>query len=553
MRSITHSRQFLIQADFATSANREALVTTSPRNIMLRSEIAKTFRDAVLEFSKIPSLQFEWMRYLPDDSVSGEFWTGLRPMIEELLRETRFLWSHSGRLDFIRNLRIVPEKYLDGNFNPLFSDLPLDEKYLSRGYENQLAKLRTLHLEDLSTKDLVDRVERDLNSANSNMKSATTDDEWHTQAARLLTSLLPQDRSRIKALELIPIIPLGKMEWTSATAGTIYYPDVDNISIPTDLGMKLLHPKAIRNPARKQLFGDLGVAPALPKLVRQRIFEKYRLPDVGPKASIARLRYFWWTHADHNKDEGKQVEHVYVYNQKEKPICPKARVEDIFFDTDDQYGVRELFFGDENLLLHPHYLQVPSPTEKSGQPSWKKWLSDFIGVQNYPPLTVRDDPLQLSSIFKKVAKDRPEMVVGLLEAHWGMYHESMNECIQKQISDIQVPCEGKDGMVIKGSLSETDLPTPALQRICKSFSVDEVFPFLKLPAPITESDHSKWSFLSAFGVTTKANLNFYLGVLEYYVERQQNHGLEKAFDLYGRIYFCCIQDEFCEKAKNKTR
>ena len=95
---------FLIQSDFVTQANREDVVH-STRNKAVLNGVAEAFRDAMRVFCKHPSLRYRWMRFLPDKSISDEFWKSLWPLILENLQVTELLepWSGEG-LFFPANL-----------------------------------------------------------------------------------------------------------------------------------------------------------------------------------------------------------------------------------------------------------------------------------------------------------------------------------------------------------------------------------------------------------------------------------------------------------------
>ena len=119
--SANDTYQFLIQSDFITQASRED-VFHSVRNEHLLSGVAETFRDAVLKFCDHPSLQYQWMRYLPSNSISDEFWKTLQPKIIYLLRNTCCLrpWSETS-LCLPRQLHWVTSDFKDKNGELSFS------------------------------------------------------------------------------------------------------------------------------------------------------------------------------------------------------------------------------------------------------------------------------------------------------------------------------------------------------------------------------------------------------------------------------------------------
>jgi hypothetical protein len=112
--------QFLIQSDFVTQANREDIIETSSRNIELLGGIAEAFTDAVKEFCNHGTLQYVWMKYLPSDSISGDFWRKLLPKIKDCLAKTEVMRTRRDhRLQLIKNVKRVSYDFLDQNRNPL--------------------------------------------------------------------------------------------------------------------------------------------------------------------------------------------------------------------------------------------------------------------------------------------------------------------------------------------------------------------------------------------------------------------------------------------------
>lgn len=127
--------QFLIQSDFVTQASRED-VFHSARNKVLLSTVAETFRDAVLYFCTHPTLQYQWMRYLPLEVISDEFWTELRPKVISLMEKTPCIRSWSGswnRLYLPTQLQHLGNSNKDKNGEPLFADMN-PEVYMSPHY-----------------------------------------------------------------------------------------------------------------------------------------------------------------------------------------------------------------------------------------------------------------------------------------------------------------------------------------------------------------------------------------------------------------------------------
>ncbi|KAH9904954.1 histidine kinase-like ATPase [Xylariomycetidae sp. FL2044] len=125
--------KFLIQADFVTEASRQDVVTTSERNFGLISSIADAFCRAVEELCNHPTLQYTWMRYLPQegDYPWDPFWGSLCSQINHKISQTPVLRPRSERgLCRTSQLKMLPAIATDASGDPLFDDIR-PEAYLS--------------------------------------------------------------------------------------------------------------------------------------------------------------------------------------------------------------------------------------------------------------------------------------------------------------------------------------------------------------------------------------------------------------------------------------
>lgn len=219
--------QFQIQSDFVTSASRGA-VSHSEWNETILAGVAETFRDAVLQFCQHPTLQFQWMRYLPSKEISDPFWAQLLPKVVALLKETPILRPGSGgALKRPHRLKWLGSDTKDENNDPLFPDLP-EELYLSQGYLWQDKALDELGIQIINWGELCARIRADLDSPSSKMKSVTTSDDWHTRTAKLLMS--PIEKSLLNwvgQVRQMCLIPLHNGSWGSCNSGSIFFPYSD--------------------------------------------------------------------------------------------------------------------------------------------------------------------------------------------------------------------------------------------------------------------------------------------------------------------------------------
>ena len=153
---------FLIQADFVTLANRED-IEHSKRNEAVLKGVAEAFADAVVVFCNHLSLRDQWMRYLPEDSITDEFWKTLWILVREKLQQTLILepWSGNG-LYKPSDLEKLSGRFVAEDESSLLPDLEGEEVYLSqKNTEADFQILKRLGTTTLRIK-FVDRLDADL-------------------------------------------------------------------------------------------------------------------------------------------------------------------------------------------------------------------------------------------------------------------------------------------------------------------------------------------------------------------------------------------------------
>ncbi|KAH8586657.1 hypothetical protein B0O99DRAFT_585566 [Bisporella sp. PMI_857] len=522
---------FIIQSDFITQASRED-VFHSARNECLLSHVAETFREAVLKFCDHFSLQYQWMRYLPSDSISDEFWRTLRPKILSLLSATPCLRPWSGApLCLPGHLYRVPPDFKDRYGEPLFKDSDKQE-YLSKFYEfRDIETLRALGVRGRSYSFLVERVQSDLRRADSKMMATTTDGDWHARAANLLLiTMRKATKGVVKSLKSLELIPLQDNKWVSGTTSAVFLPNTVNVPIPPDLGINLVQPSAILSTARRNLFLELGVTTADRSDIISRIMLKY----VGPftsvwspprpslENSICHLHYLYFSLSE---DHPVTKEIIFLRDQEGRPVSCNGTdsMEYIYFQQEEeQYGAHKLFKPSltENTKapgLKVHFLNAAylkgAPVEVNcyGK-SWEQWLSAFAGVKSYPQL-LNPKSQEVSNEFNYVMQHRPAKLVGLLERYWSFYEPQMTATIVGKLRDCKVPIDANHPGCV---LLATFLPLPRLKSIVRSRKVTD-FAFLSMPKELTDEDENKWRFLERFGVkpfSGSDELHFYLRLLK---------------------------------------
>ena len=529
--------QFQIQSDFITQASREDIVH-SPRNFAIRDGVAEAFRDAVVQLCQQPNdLRFQWIKYLPGATISDPFWTNLLPHIIALLQVAPILLSRSGRYwKLPSHLKWVLPRFEDEHGVPLFDDLS-DELYLSPSYRSSnKSTLRTLGVKDLTIKDMLPRITADLQSSKSKYKSSTTGECWHNRTATLLILPFEKDQPTKNELRSLPLIPLLTGEWVSAQHATrvfgaihVYYPYSETgVPVPTDIGLSLLDPKAYMNASRKALFSKFGVKYCDPGQVIQCITTCYsKWNNVNLMSSVAHMRYLYWHLPEVQR--GLDVR-IYLKDQTNVPVYgkfvtlgnPDLIVDDIYMETEDDYGVKSLSkqVADGKKPITPSfpvhfinkvYLDAVPPEARRFNLSWKEWLETVARVRSVPRLVDSRNPLKLSKIFQHVVSNRPTKLVGTLKTYWTEYQNLMQDDIIQALSEAKVRCEN----VGDTPLWETYLPTAELKQRTSDLGLSHTVPFIKLPYALSHN-LADWQFLRLFHVGCEVDLGFYLEALHFF-------------------------------------
>ena len=489
------------------------------------------------------------MRYLPATANLDSFWAKLEPKIVKILISTPSLRSWSGLgLHVPAELRRLFDLCLDEQGEPLFADLLHEKLYLSRSYQNGVYDALTrLGVQSLNWSEVLKRVDADLKRHDSRMKSPSTNQNWHTRAAKLLLSLSQPGTT----LRELPVIPLADGTWVSERSQQcIYFPGKDTAPIPTDLGFKLVERAAIRNATRVELFSELGVKDVPRQEVTESMRRRYKSgASLLVKDCVAHLRWLFWNTppAKTLKPENQAFDpEIWLCGSNLERVgrggsTSHGRFRDIHFESDKEYGTAKLC-GKEAAYLHPDYSRGASPDARHNGRPWMEWLEAVVGVRYFPRLVDFNDSSKLTVEFSYIVKARPEMLVGTLNAHWSSYNTPrMPVGIAEQLSQAVVPCQGPR---TRCALKDTYLPTPSLTHRAQELSVWDDLPFLSLPSEISSSSPESWEFLRAFGVRDEEDLGFYLKILGCFTQKNDVEVLAsltgKVFEVYDHIQRHCL-------------
>ena len=509
--------KFLIQADFVTQANREDVVH-SKRNQAVLDGVAKAFSDAVAMFCKRSLLRYQWMRYLPEDSISDIFWGSLWTLVREKLEKIPLLepWSGDG-LYKPPELQRLSEKALAADGSPLLPDLEDAEIYLSPKYrEADFEILKRLGTTPLKWHKFLDRLEADLSKPNgSKWRHMEENADWRSRICQLLSVLFdhnfPVNENRLRNFALIP---LGDGRWVNGASGTgIFFHKTDDIPIPTDLGLDLVHHLAVDNPDWTRFLSTSGVVNCPPHSVISAIQKRYNAQNVynwTVNNAVAHVRYLYWFLPKDRLSFNPQVQLV---NQHGALL---RRDQYLYFpDKVDDYSPSKLFRQDDQLpgyavnYLHSLYLSAVRPEVIRSGWSWTRWLENVVGVRRIPELRARDHE-GLSKEFKYIIEHRSNRLLGLLKREWAHYCLQIRGAVERELRDCPVLLENGH----KRSLQNTFLPFPKLKRIAAELRVADEYPFITLSEPLRDKEMLEWIFVKDLHIGIEDNLGFYLSVLD---------------------------------------
>jgi len=444
-------------------------------------------------------------------------------MVMRNLANQKILQSRNGTLSPAKELRHLPFDCHDENHEPLFASCPTGPHFLSPKYRvKDLILIKDLGIRSLNDTEFCDRVSQDLRALTSRMKSDIDNQDWHTRVAKKLLEIAECNPLQVRSLDCIPLLDGS---WVSAGVGKIYFSEYSDVPVPTDLGLRLVSTEAVTNTARKELFSALGVEMCPPQITTPLILRKYNTRNIDLQSSVAHLR--WLYHFLPEKErvlnrriplfasDGVPTYQVYV------TLGTELRVADLYFETKDDFGVKELCR--ERLAVIPirktvqyqarfinkSYLDAVDSTVHVHGASWLQWLENSAGVRRVPRLVKSADTSKLSELFSWLFWNRPEKIVGALHAHWSSYKNQMNPEIIYTLRKAEVLWKGIQATKLEASW----IPAQELVKICQDFGLLEEMPLLKLPLEPDPGKQDDWKFLKEFGVGFKATTKFFLEIL----------------------------------------
>lgn len=308
---------------------------------------------------------------------------------------------------------------------PLFPDIT-PELYMSQNYTNSdIAILEKNGLPSMFMAEIIRRVKHDLQDGSSRIKSYE-DTDWHTRAAQLLQ--IPFEKKwddRIQEVRDMELLHLTDGNWTTINDGAVYYTDMDKLTIPDGLQLRVVNPLASGNRERRKLFDLIGVRKASIKLVRDQIRQRYRQTgswSLTNSISVADMHFMYLTQDAATLAEEKLGVKIATIEMSLKDSTSI----DVYFPSEDPLSASKLLAptpsgpgtddgapGFSVSFLNNCYLDRPPPEPPAALPGWMTWLHRSLHIRHHLRLQARSSD-DISEACRYVARHRPKKFMNLL-------------------------------------------------------------------------------------------------------------------------------------------
>jgi hypothetical protein len=510
--------------------------------------VAETFLDSIDVFLSHPSLKHYWVRYIPTERLTDEFWGRLQLQIFQSLRLRQKFFSRANeRLMAPHQLRVVPNQYRDAAGEPLLRDLSFqDTAYISEDYDSgkDIPILRKLGVSTVSLSDFLGRVKHDLSLADSRIqKTPHSAIDWHTKVSDQLLDAIKQDYRNCELLARLPIVLLNNGRWVLPFRASIFWSTLGGIEIPTDLPLALVDTSILQSESRRKLYATLGITECKPKSVFGLIEQQYGISPISFDRSLAHIKFMFW----HQKElsSGLQVwlisnnggnwfkptnkQHGWIY-------CPIATGEctatSIFRASVPDRLINRMQFASAK-----YYDMLAKCTTRDNE-TGIQWFRRYFQIEDNVKLNSREYMNELSYELRYIIADHPESLLGVLQANRIYYQRC--EKWDNIIKSAQVPIlNSQQGR----RLDSTYLPLPRLRAIVKGLGLESGFGFIQELQDITDNTSMKWSFLTRFGVAMEEDVVFWLALLTR-ARAQDSIQPRVVFEIYQNLQKFTSEDDY---------
>ncbi|KAH9046334.1 hypothetical protein EDB83DRAFT_2227590 [Lactarius deliciosus] len=522
---------FIVQADFITSASREDVLADREWNRALLRSIIDTFLLAVNRFADHPTLRNVWFRYLPE-SISDSFFCYVEHKLMVELQHRPILRSSNGTYVRASQLIILPMSFRDDFDAPLIPEahLPRGMYYLSSDYgsygRDELI-LRRLGVREMTDDDFLAGLAKMDQASLFGAQNAA----WHDSVATCLLRLpRPSFGKGIRAeVTLLRILPLHNGSWAIASlASRLMFPPA-GVDIPVDLDLQSIAPGIPMFSPRYQLFVRLGVTLPNPATIALKI-----LLAGGPRSVMNRVSHarFFFEHRE--VSNMPSAARLRLIDER----CEAAQADELYLDLPGEDGalaLRDALSPLTARFLHPDYLsaypeEAHDPDNETDEDEvrpntrskWIAWLRDNVGL-NVVPRVLN------GYIAPEFINNAPKLVgyelVASLRAWWPLLSRRLKADGARALGEIPIAGRRLDKLYLRrGALARAD---QALE-----------LPFV----PVDDPEDRGWDFLEQLGVTTRLNAQFYLNKLVH-MQGEGDKDSEAAAEIYKQLDARFDEDE----------
>ncbi|XTI91300.1 hypothetical protein V2W45_716603 [Cenococcum geophilum] len=518
---------FLLQADFLLTANREDIDLSSPWNNALRRETVNAFLEAIDHFNSGP-MRYYWPHYVPTGPVSSFFDTTKTRILEELSMRP-VLESYFGTMARPRSLTYVPPTFRDTSDQPLILDAQSTPRFLSFNYP--LWELDTLFHLGVTRQSSMDFL-KGLKTLGESCYSKPA--LWHSELAKALLPLMADRQCKTFAREL-NLIPLRTEEWTNIHQKDIYFPqNAKGAEIPSGVSVLTINQEAAQDPVRRKLFKELGVKECSTFDVCRIIAHTHASTLYPP--TLTRTEFV--THVVYLYKSSWRISNTvslwFITENGKECLGSTLYVEEPVKEGSPLAHIYELLKTKFSFVNRDYIDRLSSIDD-----NWRKWLTASFGLSTIPRLVqvlpsmpgVVDYQLsdEMQFLFTKgISSD----LLWILREHWSYYSkwieddESRKDAaeaaskLRQALGSIIVRCRnGRFSPLSNTVLLFLDREVGSHPDIC----------VLDIPDPKS----SRWSFLEYFGVAVKVDIQYYVRCIELLRNSQLNRQL--LVHIYERI------------------
>ena len=480
--------QFLLQADFILTANRESISRNNAWNSSLLEGALDLFVSTVRQFHRTGVCKYCWPSFTTcNDTAHGTIFEGFIPRLRKLLQDENVLESQAGYLSRPSELMLVPQHFTDGLDppQPLFDDILNTFKYVSFDYSPHDLELMGLKYQ---TPQQICALLKWMSPQQLEQKSST----WHSRLAAGIAESEPS------VFDTAKLIPLRNGEWVSALEEPFYFPSIgDDVDIPSGIEVKIISKTACADPARNRLFRLLGAKPLTESQICNLILDRHRFLSLSNNnLSVSCLvSHAWYLFS--NGSIGLNYGALKLANELGQAVSGDElyiQLPDSSFRMKD-YLPKSLFDAD---FVHSNYLTQGSSSKRS---YWYKWLTDTLHVSILPNfLSSRKGPITRE--FQHLIDNHPSSVwLTLVRENW--QHYAMDPALaSNRVSSIPVQCTNQNQCQLKDAY----LATTAIMH---EPLADRYINLVDVPDP----RNADWLNLTGLGLRTTPDLDLYLTIL----------------------------------------